>query len=86
MNKLLTALSLVIIMSSCQKEVDFDDPLQPNGGTPSGTSNGDILVKALEITIQTKDTNTLPFQWDNAKRLLQYYSLGKVNGTRTLVA
>lgn len=84
MKKLLTALSVVsVFLFSCQKEISFDN-VQP-GTNPSGGVNGDLLVKAHEISLATNDTNTITFQWDNSKRLLQYYSFGKVNGFRTYI-
>lgn len=86
MKKLLTAFPiLLLVLSSCQKEIDFNNPPPAGGNTPGGSSNGDLLVKALEITIRSKDTNTLTFQWDNSKRLLQYYSLGVVSGSKTYI-
>ncbi|MEO7922424.1 MAG: hypothetical protein ABIR30_02010 [Chitinophagaceae bacterium] len=61
---------LALFLSSCQKELNWDDG-----------SNGDLLVKAIQVTPATNDTNTITFQWDNARRLLLYKSTGKVNGT-----
>jgi hypothetical protein len=84
MKKLLTALSAAtLFLFSCQKEASFED-IEP-GSNPSGSVNGDLLVKAYEITVATQDTNTITFQWDDSKRLLQYHSLGTVNGARTYI-
>lgn len=67
---------LTLVFVSCQKEIDW-------GTGTSGGSDGDLLVKAHQITIATNDTNVLTFQWDASKRLLKYTSAGKVNGTLT---
>jgi len=76
MKKLLLLFSvLMIVLVSCQKEIDW--------GVGGGGTNGDLLVKALEITPATNDTNVVTFQWDANKRLLVYRSAGKVNGTVT---
>lgn len=77
--KIVFPLFLVIILASCQKEIDWNLP-SGGGGTGGGNTNGDLLVRALEITPATNDTNTIIFQWDANKRLLQYKSSGKVNG------
>ncbi len=65
-------LSLILFLASCQKEINWDDG-----------SNGDLLVKTLQITPATNDTNTITLQWDAARRLMEYKSTGKVNGTAT---
>lgn len=75
-NNLILFCLLALVFASCQKEIDWST------GT-SGGSNGDLLVKAHQITIATNDTNVLTFQWDASKRLLKYTSAGKVNGTLT---
>jgi YD repeat-containing protein len=65
-------LLLTLSVLSCQKEINWDDG-----------SNGDLLVKTLQITPATNDTNTITLQWDAARRLLEYKSAGNVNGTAT---
>lgn len=75
-NNLILFCLLALVFASCQKEIDWST------GT-SGGSNGDLLVKAHQITIATNDTNVLTFQWDASKKLLKYTSAGKVNGTLT---
>jgi hypothetical protein len=72
--------ALVLLFTSCQKELNFDSPTTTSGG---GSSNGDLFVKALQISVSTNDTNTITMQWDAAKRLLQYKSSGRVNGVAT---
>jgi len=75
MRKLLAAFaSLSMVLLSCQKEVDFSDP--PATG---GSSNGDLLVKAVQITPGTNDTNTVTLTWDAQRRLTSYNSRGMVN-------
>lgn len=81
MKKLLTAVSVVVLFASCQKEVSFE-PV-PNQG---GSTNGDLLVKALQISPATNDTNVLTFQWDGNKRLLSYDTRGKVQGSVTNIS
>jgi YD repeat-containing protein len=84
MKKLLTALpAIALFLFSCQKEISFEN-IEP-GTNPSGGANGDLLVKAYEITVPTNDTNTITFLWDDSRRLLQYHSLGKVNSARTYI-
>jgi hypothetical protein len=74
-------LLLCLFLFSCQKEVDFANGNGGgNGGGTGGTSNGDLLVKALQVTTSTNDTNVITFQWDANKRLLAYNTNGKVNG------
>jgi hypothetical protein len=77
-------ISLVIItllIASCQKDL-FDPSGTPTGGGGNGgTSNGDLLVKALSIT--GTDTTTINLTWDSNKRLSQYLSSGKTNGIVT---
>ena len=70
---ILAVLTLIIV--SCQKEIDW--------GTGNNGTNGDLLTKVLQITTATSDTNTITFQWDANKRLTEYKSTGKVNGTVT---
>jgi hypothetical protein len=76
MNRLFFVILLFLgfFIVSCQKEIDWgiQDPAE-----------GDLLVKALQITPATNDTNVITFQWDANKRLLVYKSTGKVNGTAT---
>jgi len=71
-------------MMSCQKEIE-DTLGNPNGNNgngsgTSGSSNGDLLVKAWQISPATNDTNIITAQWDASKRLTQYLSQGKVQG------
>lgn len=79
MKKWLTALPVLsLLLFSCQKEIGFDSPTNPGNG--GGNTNGDLLVRALQITPSTNDTNTISFKWDVSKRLLEYTSFGRVNG------
>ncbi len=64
----------MIVMVSCQKEIDL--------GT-GANDFAELLVKAVQVTPATNDTNTITFQWNNARQLLVYKSKGKVNGTPT---
>lgn len=77
------SLSALLIMS-CQKELSYSlaDPGggSNNGSGNPGSSNGDLLVKAVQVSPATNDTNTITFQWDASKRLTQYTSQGKVQG------
>jgi hypothetical protein len=41
------------------------------------------LVKAIEITTTTNDTNIINLKYDPSKRLIEYKSAGKVNGVYT---
>jgi RHS Repeat len=70
-----------LFLFSCQKEVNFSNTSGGNGN--GGSTSGDLLIKALEITVATHDTNVVTFQWDTNKRLLVYKSAGNVNGTAT---
>lgn len=72
---LIPSLLLLILISSCQKEIDW------NQGNNS--SDGDLLIRAVQVTPATSDTNIITFQWDANKRLIQYRSNGKVNSIQT---
>jgi hypothetical protein len=61
---------LLLLLTSCQKEIDWG--LRSN-------KDGDLLYKALEISVVTNDTNTINFKYDTEKRLIEYHSKGKVN-------
>jgi len=75
MRRIIAAVLVIftLVLGSCQKEIDWSVP---------GT-DGDLLVKALQVTPSTNDTNIVTFDWDAGKRLLLYKSAGKVNGTAT---
>ena len=64
----------MLFFVSCQKEVDWG--LGVN-------STADLLVKAVQVTPSTNDTNILTLKWDASRRLLVYRSAGKVNGSST---
>lgn len=75
MKRLLLISSILTIgLISCQKEIDW--------GT-GANDFADLLVKAVQVTPSTNDTNTIIFQYDNARRLLLYKSTGKVNSQQT---
>ena len=64
----------ILFFVSCQKEIDWG--LAEN-------STADLLVKAVQVTPSTNDTNTITFQWTASRKLLVYKSAGKVNGAAT---
>jgi YD repeat-containing protein len=64
----------VLFFVSCQKEIDW--------GLASN-SFGDLLIKAVQVTPSTNDTNTITLQWNASRRLVSYKSAGKVNGAAT---
>jgi len=67
MKRLLTALPfLLLLVTSCQKEISFDSPADPNGGSGGGTS-GDLLVKVVAVT--GSETLTTLYTYDSQKRL-----------------
>ncbi len=74
MRQILSVLALALFFASCQKEIDW--------GLNSG-ADGDLLVKSIEITQATNDSNIITLQYDGQKRLIEYRALGKVNGTTT---
>lgn len=77
MKQFISLAIIILLITSCQKEyVDITAP--PPGG---GTTNGNLLVKALSIT--GTDTTTVSLKWDSNKRLTQYISAGKTNGIVT---
>ena len=69
-----TILFSMLFFVSCQKEIDWG--LAEN-------STADLLVKAVQVTPATNDTNTITFQWTASRKLLVYKSAGKVNGAAT---
>lgn len=74
MRKIYGVIALSVLLNACQKEIDW--------GLNAG-SDGDLLVKATEISVTTNDTNIISFQYDAQRRLTEYQSAGKVNGTPT---
>ena len=77
MKKSLSAAIFGLLFASCQKELDW--------GLHQDV-DGDLLVKTLQITQETNDTNFITLQYDAEKRLIQYLSAGKVNGTATNIS
>jgi hypothetical protein len=73
----------ILGLVSCQKEIDWAINNGTSGGGTGGSSNGELLIKANQVTNVTNDLNVLTFQWDTNKRLLLYKSSGKVNGIAT---
>ena len=67
---------LVLVFVSCQKEIDW-------GTGASAGSDGDLLIKTVQVTPSTNDTNILTLNWDANKRLIQYQSAGKVSSIPT---
>ena len=67
MKRLLTALPvLLLLVTSCQKEISFDSPANPNGGGGGGTT-GDLLVKVVAVT--GNETLTTLYTYNGQKRL-----------------
>lgn len=79
----ITALVVSVFFISCQKEIDWGIAGNNGSGGNGGNTSGDLLVKALQITPATSDTNTITFQWDANDRLLDYTSSGTVNSIQT---
>ncbi len=69
-----------MFLFSCQKEISFD---LPQDNDPVGNQNGNLLVKALQITLNSNDTNVLGLKWNAANRLIEYTTNGVVNGFPT---
>ena len=63
MKKLLTALPLIVILVSCQKEIGFDTP----SGSGGGGATGNLLVKTVAVT--GTETLTTLYTYDAQKRL-----------------
>ncbi len=70
-----------MVLFSCQKEIDFDFESPADGGV--GNPNGNLLVKATQITLSTNDTNFIGVKWNSANKLIEYSTNGKVNGFPT---
>lgn len=79
--KLILSLGLILALASCQKEISGDAPEQPGGG---GNTNGNLLVKGIQITPATSDTNVVTAEWDASSRLKVYKTNVVVNGFPTL--
>lgn len=92
MKKIFAAIAVLTLLASCQKEASFnsDNPANTgsSGGVGGGTNNtnGDLLVKALQISPATSDTNVIAFTWNSNKKLLSYTSNGKVQGIVTKIS
>lgn len=65
-----------LVFTACQKEIDW------SVAPPAGT-DGDLLIRVLQVTPSTHDTNIITFDRDANKRLIEYESAGKVNGIAT---
>ncbi len=84
MKTFLSLAAIVLLISSCQKElVDPTGTSSGSGGSGSGggSSNGELLVKGVSVT--GTDTTIITLAWDSNKRLTQYTTSGKTNGTAT---
>ncbi|MDX1954264.1 MAG: hypothetical protein SFU20_01955 [Chitinophagaceae bacterium] len=81
----LAAISLMVGLTACQKEISSEliDPNNPSNPNNQGNIDGELLVKALEITPATGDTNVITVEYDASKRMVKYLSKGKVNGVNT---
>lgn len=66
MKKTLTALILVIVLASCQKELEFNDPNVNPGGNPT-TSTGKLLLR--QVQTDGTDSTVVDFTYDAAKRV-----------------
>jgi YD repeat-containing protein len=89
MKKLLTAVSFVVLFTSCQKEVSFDSGGTGGGsngggsgsgsGSGSGTgSNSGLLIKSVAVT--GSETVTTQYTYDTSKRLLTHTDKGVGGG------
>jgi len=75
--KLLFAIAaLSFLISSCQKELSFDDN---GGGGGGGTTTGDLLTKIESIS--GGETLTTEYEYDASKRLLREKITGTSQGT-----
>jgi hypothetical protein len=81
-SKLTLILGLALVIISCQKEITDGTPEQPGGGG-GGNTNGNLLVKGIQITPATNDTNIVTAEWDASNRLKVYKTNGVVNGFPT---
>ncbi len=73
--QLILSAAILLFFASCQKEIDW--------GSGNNGNDGDLLVKVLQITTATNDTNTITLTWDAANKLAEYKTTGKVNGIAT---
>lgn len=67
---LLISSVLMVVIVSCQKEIDL--------GT-GANSFGDLLIKIQRITPASGDTSIVNFQWDASRRLVKYSATGEVD-------
>jgi hypothetical protein len=79
MKQLLTAVAILFVLSSCQKEVSFDDATDPStpGGGGGGNTSG-LLVKAVAVT--GTDSLVTLYTYDTLKRLSTVVVDGISNG------
>jgi len=74
--QLLILSSVIVILASCQKEVDFD----PGGG--GGGGGGTTNQKLVRIgTRSGADTTTTDYGYNTAGKLIRQYTAGNVQGT-----
>jgi len=74
-----------LFLFSCQKELDPGpgNGGGGNGGGGGGATTGKLLIKILQVSVATSDTNIVTCQWNANKRLIEYKSSGVVNGINT---
>jgi hypothetical protein len=85
-SKLMLMLGLALAMVSCQKEITDGTPEQPGGGGTGGNTDGNRIVKGVQITPSTGDTNIVTIKWDANGKLLEYNSNGEVNNIVTAIS
>lgn len=85
MRKLLTAVSVVVLFASCQKEVSFEPGNTGGGntgggsGSGSGTGSGNgLLIKTVAVT--GAETVTTQYTYDASNRLLTHTDKGMTGG------
>ena len=77
MNKYVFTALVSLFLVSCQKEIDWG---------LNQDADGDLLVKTVQITQETNDTNVITYQYDVNKHLIAYQSAGKINGIATNIS
>ncbi len=72
----ITVLAVSALIQSCKKSGD----ITPDDPTVTGNTDGNYLVKAVNITGNGTDTNIVELKWNAVNKLSQYKSSGRSNG------
>lgn len=76
---------VMILLSSCQKSIVWDDlvltpPTTPVTPTTPGSTTGTLLAKAVSLSLT--DTSTVLYTYDTSKKLIKSQTVGTSSGSK----